>query len=112
MGQACFSLPLKIKYAIECRGVRIIIVSNANFARKLQMPIKRSTVIKLLIAFAFLLLVRVIVSYTVLSSFAVIVVDAEFEKDTRVEVYFSPGEAFQAEKVVRSPLYAAGKRAS
>ncbi|MEN8189220.1 MAG: acyltransferase [Thermodesulfobacteriota bacterium] len=73
---------------------------------------KSNTVILLFFTLVFYLLIKVIISYTALSSFAVVAADAEFDSDTQLEFFYSTGSGFQPDKSYRSKRFPAGKRMS
>lgn len=66
--------------------------------------------LKVAISVVLFITVKVVVSYTVLSSFCIVFIDAEFSQDAVVDVFYSSGNGFQSKHVVRSRPFPAGKR--
>ncbi|WP_458774168.1 acyltransferase family protein [Desulforhopalus sp. 52FAK] len=66
--------------------------------------------IKCCLTLFFFFSLKVIISYTVLSNYNLITVDAEFSKKDFVDIYYSSGHGFQKNHYVRSQPFPAEKR--
>lgn len=77
---------------------------NAQIAPKINITVG------LFLTFIIFLLIRLIISYTVLSSFGIMVIDAEFDRDNLIEVFYSTSKEFQTNKILCSQPFWPGKR--
>lgn len=66
--------------------------------------------IKFCLTLFFFFTLKVIISYTVLSNFNLVTVDAEFSNKDFVDIYYSSGHDFQEKHYFRSQPFPAGKR--
>lgn len=74
------------------------------------MRISPPTAIRLCLTLLFFLVVKILISYTVLSGFALMIVDAEFEHNDRIDIFYSATGKFSDEKKYEASTSLSGER--
>jgi peptidoglycan/LPS O-acetylase OafA/YrhL len=74
------------------------------------MNISMTKAIRLCLILLFFVTVKALIAYSVLSGFALMMVDVEFEQKTNIQVFYSATGKFSEEKMFQSSTFPAGKR--